>query len=114
MSVFAKVLLPEPFGPIRAWISPLRTSRLRPLRISLPSTATWRSLTTSSGFVLMRFAFPILPHPRRHSRARGAAWRSGGEAFPAGAAVAHVRIAELESRPHQPGPEIDLGSAEQH
>ena len=35
MTTFASVDLPEPFGPIRAWISPLPTARSRPLRISL-------------------------------------------------------------------------------
>src|SRR6185503_10539844 len=53
MIVFASVLLPEPFGPINAWISPLRTVRLRPLRISLPSTDAWRFSITSSGVSLM-------------------------------------------------------------
>ena len=34
------VLLPEPFGPMIAWASPLRTTRSIPLRIFLPSTLT--------------------------------------------------------------------------
>ena len=33
------VLLPEPLGPIRAWISPRRISRLTPLRIGLLADA---------------------------------------------------------------------------
>src|SRR5260221_6670195 len=41
------VLLPEPFGPMIACASPLRTTRSIPLRISLPSTETWRSLISS-------------------------------------------------------------------
>src|SRR5260370_17515780 len=49
MTVSASVLLPEPFGPMIACTSPLRTTRSIPLRISLPSTVTCRSLTTSSG-----------------------------------------------------------------
>src|SRR3954453_161762 len=42
MIVEASVDLPEPLGPIRAWISPLLTSRSTPLRISRSSTRTWR------------------------------------------------------------------------
>src|SRR6516164_293770 len=82
---------------MRAWISPLRTSRLRPLRISLPSTATWRSRTSSSGVWLMPCPSPGL----------------GREALAAGAAVAHVRVVELEARSHQSGDEIHLGAAQQ-
>src|SRR5438445_892862 len=37
------VLFPEPFGPMIAWASPLRTARSMPLRIRFPSTLTWRS-----------------------------------------------------------------------
>src|SRR3954470_12409834 len=42
MIAFASVDLPEPFGPISAWTSPLDTSRSRPLRISLSSALTCR------------------------------------------------------------------------
>src|SRR3981081_228696 len=49
MTVSASVLLPEPFGPMIAWTSPLRTTRAIPFRISFPSTFTWRSLMTRSG-----------------------------------------------------------------
>src|SRR5258705_11350745 len=49
MTVSASVLFPEPFGPMIACTSPLRTTRSIPLRISLPSTLTWRSLITRSG-----------------------------------------------------------------
>src|SRR5207245_900730 len=49
MTVSASVLLPEPFGPMIACTSPLRTTRSIPFRISLPSTITWRSLMTRSG-----------------------------------------------------------------
>src|SRR2546430_11557171 len=49
MTVRASVLLPEPFGPMIACTSPLRTTRSIPFRISLPSTVTWRSLMTRSG-----------------------------------------------------------------
>ena len=40
MIAFARVLLPDPFGPISAWTSPLRMDRLTPLRISLLATLT--------------------------------------------------------------------------
>src|ERR1700687_2036779 len=49
MTVRASVLLPDPFGPMIACTSPLRTTRSIPFRISLPSTFTWRSLMTRSG-----------------------------------------------------------------
>jgi hypothetical protein len=48
MSVFANVLLPEPFGPMSAWISPFFTWSESPFKISLPSTLTWRSFTIRS------------------------------------------------------------------
>src|SRR5204862_5315994 len=40
-SVEARVDLPDPFGPIRAWTSPWRTVRSIPFRIPLPSTDAW-------------------------------------------------------------------------
>src|SRR2546421_2112964 len=47
MSTLARVDLPDPFGPIRAWISPWRTMRSMPFRISLPSTLACRSRISS-------------------------------------------------------------------
>src|SRR6185437_13242546 len=47
-SVLASVDLPEPFGPIRAWISPRLMSRSTPLRISRSSVRTCRSLISRS------------------------------------------------------------------
>ena len=49
ISALASVLLPEPFGPISAWISPCLTVRLTPRRISLPSTETCRSSIRNVG-----------------------------------------------------------------
>src|SRR5258706_12388174 len=49
MTVSASVLFPEPFGPMIACNSPLRTQRSIPLRISLASPLTWRSLMARSG-----------------------------------------------------------------
>ena len=43
MSAFARVLFPEPFGPMIACTSPLFTVSVSPLRMGFPSTATWRS-----------------------------------------------------------------------
>src|SRR5436190_21907835 len=48
MIALARVDLPEPFGPIRAWIEPFSTSRPTPLRISLPSAVTCRLRISSS------------------------------------------------------------------
>src|SRR5437879_6974460 len=48
MRAFASVLLPEPFGPMTAWTSPLFKRRETPLRISRPSTLTRRSLISKS------------------------------------------------------------------
>src|SRR4051794_8466347 len=42
MITLASVDLPEPFGPMRAWISPLLTVRSRPLRIFLSPAWTCR------------------------------------------------------------------------
>src|SRR3954451_19775043 len=42
MIALASVDLPEPLGPISAWISPRLTVRSRPLRISLSPAWTWR------------------------------------------------------------------------
>src|SRR5206468_1173514 len=49
MIVSASVLLPEPFGPMIAWTSPLFTMRSIPFRIGLASTWTWRSFISRSG-----------------------------------------------------------------
>src|SRR3954464_6303458 len=54
MIVEASVDLPEPLGPIRAWISPLLTSRSTPLRISRSSTRTWRFRISRSAICLLR------------------------------------------------------------
>src|SRR5207249_782833 len=48
MRAFASVLLPEPFGPITAWTSPLFSARETPFRISRPSTLARRSLISKS------------------------------------------------------------------
>src|SRR5215203_5065989 len=52
MIVLASVDLPDPLGPIRAWISPLETSKSSPLRISLPSALTCRFVISRSAIFL--------------------------------------------------------------
>src|SRR4030067_948445 len=49
MRALARVLLPEPLGPMRACTSPRLMDRATPLRISLPSTLTCRSSMTNRG-----------------------------------------------------------------
>ena len=48
------VLLPEPFGPIRACVSPRRIVRFTPRRIGLPSTATCRFVIFSVSVMFMQ------------------------------------------------------------
>src|SRR5919106_1727204 len=48
MSVLARVLLPEPFGPMTACTSPAGISSESPLTIGLPSTDTCRSSILST------------------------------------------------------------------
>ena len=49
-STEARVDLPEPLGPMRAWISPGWTTRSTPRRISTPSVVeAWRSVTSNIG-----------------------------------------------------------------
>src|SRR5947209_9735295 len=46
MMTWARVDLPDPFGPMTAWTWPLVTSRSTPRRISLPSTPARSPETT--------------------------------------------------------------------
>src|SRR5919108_1296822 len=49
MSAYASVDLPEPFGPMTAWISVVSTARSTPLTISVPSSSeTCRFFSSSS------------------------------------------------------------------
>src|SRR5919202_7012632 len=48
MIAFARVDLPDPFGPISAWNSPDRTCRSTPLRICLSAAETCRFLISRS------------------------------------------------------------------
>src|SRR5260370_2330243 len=67
--------LPEPFGPMMAWPSPLFTVSESPWRISRSSTRTCRFLTSSSGITFFRF-FLVL------RSAEGASRRTGPTIFP--------------------------------
>ena len=51
MIALASVDLPEPLGPMSAWISPLVTVRSTPLRICLSSAWTWRLRISRSAMV---------------------------------------------------------------
>src|ERR1700712_2194918 len=55
MIALASVDLPEPLGPISAWISPLLTVRSRPLRICFSPAWTWRLRISSSAAMFMFF-----------------------------------------------------------
>src|SRR5437870_3774498 len=52
MRTLASVDLPDPLGPMMAWISPGRILRSTPRRISLPSTVAWRSSISRIGSVI--------------------------------------------------------------
>src|SRR4051794_40993455 len=54
MMALASVDLPEPLGPMRAWISPLLAVRSTPLRMCLSAAWTWRLRISRSA---MRFRF---------------------------------------------------------
>src|SRR4051794_36686701 len=66
MIVLARVDLPEPLGPMSAWISPLFTVRSRPLRICLSPAWTWRLRISSSAAMcsVLRFGFGGSGHDR--------------------------------------------------
>ena len=112
MIVFASVDLPDPLGPISAWTSPPSTVRSTPLRISLPSAVTCRSLISSSanspsvfravGGGRRRFALRLLSRELDEVRDRGPA--------------EGLRDAALDPRPEQlrraRAPLVDLVRAE--
>src|SRR3954454_22536557 len=96
--VLASVDLPEPLGPIRAWISPLLTDRSTPRRISRSSVRTWRFLISRSAMF---------------SCSRGRA-RSGGHGLARLVLyeVGKRRVLErAHDRPAHPGPQ-QLGGAD--
>ena len=72
--VLASVDLPEPLGPIRAWISPRSMSRSTPRRISRSSVRTCRSLISRSAMFCCQA--PVVIGVRVHRDGQGG---SGGE-----------------------------------
>src|SRR5438105_4148058 len=77
MRAFASVLLPDPFGPMTAWTSPLFMPRDTPRRISRPSTLTRRSLISKSANSLPLIRSDVVgtgrvsgPHPARAHHVR--------------------------------------------
>src|SRR4051794_16630454 len=90
MMTFASVDLPEPFGPMRAWISPLLTDRSRPLRIFLSPAWTCRLRISRSA---------MCSGPEVGGRFKSM-WRSGadGLADGSGADLAALERDELGER----------------
>src|SRR5688500_1136636 len=80
MMALARVDLPEPFGPIKAWIWPVDTSRSSPFRICLPSAFTCR-LRISRSAIGLRF---------RGWRGAGFRGGSAGDGFPGGVLVGEL------------------------
>src|SRR5260221_5355246 len=97
------VLLPEPFGPMIACASPLRTTRSIPLRISLSSTLTCRSLISSVDTKAVPFCAPL----GRDGGVRLCLAGQLGERH----AVERGRDGGLELEPHEPGPAALLADA---
>src|SRR4029079_18724426 len=63
MITLDRVDLPEPFGPISAWISPWRTIRSIPRRIGLFSTVACRSRTSKvAGVAFVISSSHLDPH----------------------------------------------------
>src|SRR3954452_9907660 len=74
MIALASVDLPEPLGPMSAWISPLLTVRSTPLRICLSPAWTWRLRISRSA---MWFSVSCRVRVRRSGH-RGGVRRGGG------------------------------------
>ena len=84
----ARVDLPAPFGPMRAWSSPAPTARSTPRRISPSSAEAWRSSTSRAGESLSslkayRFG-QVSDRPAPHL---AAALTSRGRPIPGGEAI---------------------------
>ena len=93
MTALARVDLPEPLGPISAWISPERTVRSTPLRICLSPALTWRLVIWSSAM-----------SPKRGGcREARAAPRVNATSSAQRRALQRLDDAELHARPQQLG-----------
>src|SRR4030065_76168 len=107
-STLARVDLPDPFGPMRAWISPRCTVRSTPLRMEVPFTEAWRSSMTSRGWSAMA-AQDIRTGPPtgwfgglRASAGRRSAGRQD-HVLPAGHRHVHVDVPGLGDAGHRHG-----------
>src|SRR3954454_4068269 len=98
MTAFASVDLPEPFGPISAWISPERTWRSTPLRICLSPAETCRFLISRSAMVSLR----SVDFQGEACRCAGGLRREGDE-LGEGRALQPADDAQLHARPEQLG-----------
>src|SRR5215203_4754929 len=89
MIALASVDLPDPFGPIIAWISPERTWRSTPLRICFSPAATCRFLISGSAMVV---------------NLQGGLFRGGErDELGQGRALQRLDDAHLHARPEQLG-----------
>src|SRR3954452_175812 len=77
MIALASVDLPDPFGPMRAWIWPSSIVRSTPLRISFSPARTWRLRISSSDIGLLGIRKLGL-RAGLHDRQRGDALGHGG------------------------------------
>src|SRR5207249_9154110 len=94
---FARVLFPDPFGPMIAWTSPAFTDRSTPLRISLSATFARSPLISSSAISLLRSggspngALEVQAHREELLRLHGELHRQVQEHLLAEAVHDHVR-----------------------
>src|SRR4051812_42185398 len=109
MIALASVDLPEPFGPMRAWIWPSSIVRSTPLRISFSPARTWRLRISSSDIGLLGISEAWL-RAGLHDRERGDALGHGGVAttreldeLRERGALQRADDAHLDSHPEQLG-----------
>src|SRR6187402_50188 len=103
MITLARVDLPEPFGPIRAWTLPFSTSRSRPLRIFLSSTSTCRFRISSSAISLRFWGYSKLLRDADDGRALGGALRRELDQLRQGGPGERLADAALDAHPQQLG-----------
>ena len=104
MITLASVDLPEPLGPISAWISPARTVRSTPLRICLSPAWTWRFRISSSAMV--HSVFVVSQATAACCGRDGLGWRAGRRtrrARRASCCSERLDDAALHARPQQLG-----------
>src|SRR5918996_5393007 len=103
MIALARVDLPDPFGPIRAWTLPFSTSRSSPRRISLSSALTCRLRISSSAKSHSVSSFEGVGSGRRADRGPLAVCAGATELDQLGQRRAGQRLgdAALHPRPEQ-------------